>query len=514
MVPEPSLSVVVAASEAVRATRSRRAKVRHLAEALGAVDPSERAIAVSYLAGEPRQDRLGVGWATVRDTAAIPAEGSSLDLATVDATLGEIAAEAGEGSTARRRALLDGLFAAATEPEQDFLRRLLLRELRQGSTDGLMTEAVAVASGAPLDLVRRAIMVGGDLVGAAMIALEDGEPGLARVRLAVLQPLQPMLASTAAGLDEVFADGDGAGPAMSVEAKLDGARIQVHRLGKEIRVFTRNLNDATGRLPDVVARVAELPLTSAILDGEAVALGPDGRPLPFQATMARFGTGLRADRSPVRRPLSPRFFDVIHLDGEDLIDRPLEQRLAALDSLPGELVIDRVVTADLSTAADFTERVLAAGHEGVMVKRLDAPYAAGVRGGAWLKVKPVHTLDLVVLAVEWGSGRRQGWLSNLHLGARDPAGGFVMLGKTFKGLTDAMLTWQTEHLLGLETGRHGNVVEVRPELVVEVALDGVQASPRYPGGVALRFARVKGYRPDKSPDDADTIDTVVTLLPG
>jgi DNA ligase-1 len=299
---------------------------------------------------------------------------------------------------------------------------------------------------------------------------------------------------------------------MSVEAKLDGARVQVHRLGDEIRVFTRNLNDATERLPDVVAVVAALPVSSVILDGEALALDAAGRPLAFQATMSRFGTGPPVDPAG-RRPLVPRFFDVIHLDGEDLIDRPLEHRLRALDSLPGDLLVDRVVTADVATAQRFTERVLAAGHEGVMVKRLDAPYAAGVRGAAWLKVKPVHTLDLVVLAVEWGSGRREGWLSNLHLGARDPDGGFVMLGKTFKGLTDAMLVWQTEHLLGLETSRHGHVVEVRPELVVEIALDGVQASPRYPGGVALRFARVKGYRPDKSPDEADTIETVLAMLP-
>jgi DNA ligase-1 len=410
--------------------------------------------------------------------------------------------------------LLDALFASATEAEQDFLRRLLLRELRQGSTEGLMTEAVARASGAPIDLVRRAIMVGGDLVQGAAIALDQGETGLAKIGLEVLRPIQPMLASTAADVEAAFAgQADGGPAAMSVEAKLDGARVQVHRLGDEIRVFTRNLNDATERLPDVVAVVAALPVSSVILDGEAIALDSSGRPLAFQATMSRFGTGAPATDPAGRRPLVPRFFDVIHLDGEDLIDRPLEDRLTALDSLPGDLLVDRVVTADVATAQRFTERVLAAGHEGVMVKRLDAPYAAGVRGAAWLKVKPVHTLDLVVLAVEWGSGRREGWLSNLHLGARHPDGGFVMLGKTFKGLTDAMLAWQTEHLLGLETARHGHVVEVRPELVVEIALDGVQVSPRYPGGVALRFARVKGYRPDKRPDEADTIETVLALLP-
>jgi DNA ligase-1 len=511
MATGPSLAAVVAASDAVRATRSRKAKVERLAETLRAVDRSERAIAVAYLAGEPRQDRLGAGWATVRGIDAAPNAFPTLTLGAVDATLAEVAAVSGAGSTSRRQALLDGLFASATEAEQDFLRRLLLRELRQGSTEGLMTEAVALAAGVPIDLVRRAIMVGGDLVQGAAVALDEGEAGLAEIELQVLRPIQPMLASTATDVEAAFAgQADGASIAMSVEAKLDGARVQVHRLGDEIRVFTRNLNDATERLPDVVAVVAALPVSSVILDGEAIALDAAGRPLAFQATMSRFGT---ATDPAGRRPLVPRFFDVIHLDGEDLIDRPLEHRLTALDSLPGDLLVDRVVTADVAIAERFTERVLAAGHEGVMVKRLDAPYAAGVRGAAWLKVKPVHTLDLVVLAVEWGSGRREGWLSNLHLGARDPDGGFVMLGKTFKGLTDAMLVWQTEHLLGLETSRHGHVVEVRPELVVEIALDGVQASPRYPGGVALRFARVKGYRPDKSPDEADTIETVLAMLP-
>ena len=515
MASGPSLSTVVAASDAVRATRSRKAKVERLAETLRSVDPSERAIAVAYLAGEPLQDRLGAGWATVRGIDARPSATTTLTLSAVDAILTEVAAVSGDGSTSRRKVLLDGLFASATDVEQDFLRRLLLRELRQGSTQGLMSEAVAQVSGAPIDLVRRAVMLGGDLAQVAAVALDKGAAGLAGVELTVLRPIQPMLASTAAGIEEAFAgQGDGLATAMSVEAKLDGARIQVHRLGGEIRVYTRNLNDATERLPEVVAIVAALPVTAAILDGEALALGADGRPLAFQATMARFGTDTPVDDPAARPTLVPRFFDVIHLDGEDLIDRPLEHRLGALDSLPDELLVERVVTADVGTAARFTERVLAAGHEGVMVKRLDAPYAAGMRGAAWMKVKPVHTLDLVVLAVEWGSGRREGWLSNLHLGARDPEGGFVMLGKTFKGLTDAMLTWQTEHLLGLETARHGHVVEVLPELVVEVAFDGVQASPRYPGGVALRFARVKGYRPDKRPDEADTIDTVLALLPG
>ena len=505
---EASFAVVVAASESLRTTRSRKAKVAMLVEALTSIDRTEQAIAVAYLAGEPRQDRLGVGWATLAALDVPPAQAARLTLTEVDRTLDAIAATAGPGSVERRRELLDTLFAAATEAEQDFLRRLVLRELRQGSTAGLMTEAVAVTSGAPLDLVRRAAMISGDLVEAAITALTRGAPGLAEIRLEVMRPLQPMLAATADSVATAFATDGGA--ERSVEVKLDGARIQVHRHGDEVRIYTRNLNDATDRLPEVVELVRHLPVRSVILDGEAITFDGAGRPLPFQATMSRFGTG--GDDAGSERPLTPRFFDIIHRDGVDLLDRPLSERLNALDTLPAELLVERLVTADPAAAAAFTEEALAAGHEGVMVKRLDAPYEAGTRGGAWLKVKPVHTLDLVVLGVEWGSGRREGWLSNLHLGARDRDGGFVMLGKTFKGLTDAMLAWQTERLLALETSRRGHVVEVRPELVVEVAFDGVQASPRYPGGVTLRFARVKGYRPDKSAADADTIESVVAML--
>ncbi|MBA2336763.1 MAG: ATP-dependent DNA ligase [Acidimicrobiia bacterium] len=507
---EPSLATVVAASAAVAGTRSRRAKVAFLADALASIDPADRPIAVSYLAGEPRQDRLGVGWATVAAIEVAAAGEPTLRLGAVDGTLASVAAASGPGSTARRRDLLDGLFAAATADEQEFLKRLLMRDLRQGSTAGLMAEAVAAVSATPLALVRRAAMISGDLVEAASIAFEAGRAGLEAVRLRVLRPIQPMLAQTADTLEAAFPSDQ----PMSVEAKLDGARIQVHRHGGHTRIFTRNLNDVTDRLPEIVAQVDALAVEAVILDGEAIALGPTARPLPFQATMSRFGSSVDSETERTRRPLAPRFFDIIHLDGEELLDRPLGDRLAALDTLPGDLLVDRVVTSDLAEATAFTQQALDAGHEGVMVKRLDAAYEAGMRGGAWLKVKPVRTLDLVVLAVEWGSGRRQGWLSNLHLGARHPDGGFVMLGKTFKGLTDAMLTWQTEHLLGLETGRRGNVVEVRPELVVEIAVDGVQASTRYPGGVALRFARVKGYRHDKDPAEADTIDSVIALLPG
>ena len=385
---------------------------------------------------------------------------------------------------------------------------LFLGELRQGALEGVMADAVAKAAGVPAAAVRRAAMLAGDLPSVAAAAMRDGVDGLGRFRLTPLQPITPMLAQTA---DDVSAALERFGRA-SVEWKLDGARIQVHRAGDEVRIFTRNLADITDRASEIVEAVQGLDVSALVLDGEAIALREDGRPEPFQVTMSRFGTKTdTADNA--RTPLSAFFFDCLHLDGDDLIDAPARRRLAALDAhLPPELLVPRLETDDAEAAEAFLADTLARGHEGVMVKSLDAPYEAGRRGAGWLKVKPVHTLDLVVLAAEWGHGRRRGKLSNLHLGARDPAtGDFVMLGKTFKGLTDEMLAWQTEHLLGLETRTDGHVVHVRPELVVEVAFDGVQSSPRYPGGVALRFARVKGYRPDKSPGDADTIDAVRTI---
>ncbi|MGH3066839.1 MAG: ATP-dependent DNA ligase, partial [Gaiellaceae bacterium] len=399
------------------------------------------------------------------------------------------------------------LFGAATDLEQRFLSSLLIGELRQGALEGVMVDAVAEAAGIPAAGVRRAAMLAGDLPTIAEAALIQGRDGLAKFRLTPLRPVKPMLAQTA---DDVAEALERVGARAAVEWKLDGARIQVHRVGDEVRVFTRNLADITDRIPDLVEPILAFRVESLILDGEAIALRGDGRPLPFQVTMSRFGTKAVVDDPSGTTPLSAFFFDCLHIDGEDLIDRPARDRVSLLDDrLPRELVVPRVETGELAAAQAFLEDALARGHEGVMVKSLDATYEAGRRGAGWLKVKPAHTLDLVVLAAEWGHGRRRGKLSNLHLGARDAAsGGFVMLGKTFKGMTDEMLAWQTEHLQSLETSRDGIVVYVRPELVVEIAFDGVQTSARYPGGVALRFARVKGYRPDKSAAEADTIETV------
>jgi DNA ligase-1 len=413
---------------------------------------------------------------------------------------------------AERRQLLGELMARAGEAEHRFLVRLLSGDLGQGALAGVMTEAIARAAAVPATAVRRALMLRGDLGAVAEIALTDGETGLAAQHLQVGRPLQPMLAQTAADLGAAF---ERVHPA-AVEWKLDGARVQVHRDGGDVAVFTRTLDDVTARVPEIVEAALALDVRSIVLDGEAIALKPDGRPHPFQVTASRFGSRRDVDALRAAVPLTAAFFDVLHADGEDLLDRPGAERIATLDAVvPEPLRVPRLVADDAEAAGGVLRDALAHGHEGVMVKALDAPYEAGRRGAGWLKVKPSHTLDLVVLAAEWGHGRRRGWLSNLHLGARDPAGGFVMLGKTFKGLTDKMLAWQTDRLLELEVARDAHVVHVRPELVVEVAFDGVQTSPRYPGGMALRFARVKRHRPDKSAAEADTVDTVRAIhVPG
>jgi DNA ligase 1 len=498
------LAELTATSDAVREERARTAKVARLAEALRRMSPAEVAVGVSYLSGELRQRQTGVGWRSLRDLPA-PAAQPTLELVEVDAACARMAALAGPGSQAARREALAALMGRATEAEQRFLRALLTGELRQGAQEGVVVEAVAKAAEVPRDAVRRALMLSGNLGLVAAAAREGGAGALAAVGLEVGRPIQPMLAAPG---DDVGVALERTGPA-AVEYKLDGARLQVHRRGEEVLAFTRSLDDITARVPEVVAAVLALPARELVLDGEAIALRPDGRPHPFQVTASRFGTR-RADGSV---PLTPLFFDLLHLDGEDLIDRPGSERAAALAGLvPAAGIVPRATVDDAAAAGDVLDAALAAGHEGVLVKALDAPYAAGRRGAGWLKVKPRHTLDLVVLAAEWGHGRRRGWLSNLHLGARDPAGGgFVMLGKTFKGLTDAMLAWQTEHLLGLEVARDDWAVHVRPELVVEIAFDGVQTSPRYPGGVALRFARVLHHRPDKRAAEADTLDAVLAV---
>ena len=503
------LSVVVDTSRAVAATRSRTAKIEALATLLAQCAPEEIPIAVGLLTGEPRQGRIGVGWSTLssaRTGAGAAAEIPSVSVAEIDETIARIAATSGAGSAGARQAILAALLGRMTEDEADFVVRLLTGELHQGALAGLMADAIARAAEVPAAAVRRAAMLGGDLAETAQRALAGGAAALAEVHLEVLRPVQPMLAASAANVGEAIA----ATGLASVEWKLDGARIQVHRNGDAVRVFTRNLNDVTARLPEVVEVARSFAARTFVLDGETIGVADDALPRRFQDTMSRFG---RDDATSHSLTLAAFFFDILHLDGADLLDRPLAERAAILAALVGEWRVPAIETDDAAVADAFLGDALATGHEGVMVKALDSTYDAGRRGASWRKVKPVRTLDLVVLAAEWGHGRRRGWLSNLHLGARDPdTDGFVMVGKTFKGLTDELLTWQTERLQELATERDDHVVHVRPELVVEIALDGVQVSTRYAGGVALRFARVRGYRPDKSAADADTIDAVRALL--
>lgn len=506
------LAEVVAAAETVAATSSRLAKVAALAALLRGLDASEIAPTVGFLTASPRQGRLGVGWRSLNDLETAHAADPTLTVLDVDATLDRLAAADGAGSVATRRGELISLSERATAAEWDFVARVLLGELRTGALEGVLLDAIGKASERDAVVVRRAAMLSGDLGATAVVALTRSADDLADVGLEVGRPVMPMLASTAGSATEALAAVTGAA---SVEYKLDGARIQVHRDGDDVRVYTRSLADITHRVPELVEAVRQLPAQRVILDGETLSLDEDGGPRPFQDTMSRFGS----DTDPTRL-LRPWFFDILHLDGRDLIDEPLSVRLELLAQAVGGARMPGVVTDDPARAEEFSREALAAGHEGVMVKALDSVYAAGRRGKSWLKVKPVLTFDLVVLAVEWGSGRRTGQLSNLHLGARDPdgafgePGGFVMVGKTFKGLTDALLKWQTDHFPTIETHRSAYAVHVRPETVVEIAIDGVQRSTRYPGGVALRFARVKGYRPDKGPADADTIDSLRALLRG
>lgn len=503
---------VAATSADVGGTSSRLAKVAHIAELLrrAAPDPELVSIIVSWLSGELRQRQIGVGWASLRSRPPA-ASHPTLTVRAVDATFSEIGAVSGKGSQARRAELVAGLFAAATETEQTFLLRLMSGELRQGALAGIMADAVARAAGIPAVAVQRAAMLGGDLPAAAAAGLTGGAVALEAFTLRVGQPVGPMLAQTATSVADAL---ERHGGTTIFEAKLDGARVQIHRAGDQVTVYTRSLDDVTARLPEVVEATLALPVSEFIADGEAIALRPDNRPHRFQITASRFGRSVDVAAAQLAQPLSVFFFDILHRDGVDLLDAPTTDRLAALDALvPPAQRVDRLVTSDPAAATDFLDATLAAGHEGVMAKAPGAPYQAGRRGAGWLKVKPVHTLDLVVLAVEWGSGRRRGKLSNIHLGARDPAtGGFVMLGKTFKGMTDAMLDWQTARFTELAVGgTDGHVVVVRPEQVVEIAFDGLQESSRYPGGLALRFARVVRYRDDKSPAEADTIDTVRAL---
>jgi DNA ligase-1 len=507
-----TLAELARLSDTVAATRSRLEKTRLLAAAIGALEPAEREIGVAWLAGVLPRGRLGLGPASIRALRAIaPAAAPELTLVDADARLEALRALAGKGSAARRQAALQDLFARATAEEQSFLARLLLDELRQGALEGVMADALAAAAGVPAAEVRRATMLAGALAPVAVAALAGGRDALAAFRLRLYEPLSPMLASPTADIDTAL----GALGTAILEYKIDGARTQIHKGDAGVRIYSRTGRDVTESLPEIAAAVAAARARSLILDGEVIALHASGRPRAFQDTMRRFGrkTDVEANRSEL--PLTLFCFDCLHADGDDLIDRPATERAERLAAaLPAELIVPREITSDVATARRFLERALAAGHEGVMAKAPDSAYEAGNRGASWLKIKVAHTLDLVVLAAEWGSGRRSGRLSNLHLGARDPAGGFVMLGKTFKGLTDEMLERQTQALGRLATSTDGYVVHVRPELVVEIAFNELQTSRRYPGGLALRFARVLRYRDDKTAADADTIETVRAIAAG
>lgn len=508
------LEELVQTSSAVAATSGRLDKVAQLAALLSRVSPEEVPIAIGFLIGFPRQGKLGVGWAAVAAAREHePATEATLELSDVDRTFDRLKAVKGKNAASERSRLVAELFACARPDEQQFLGALLIGEVRQGALEGVLADAIAKAARVAPDRVRRAVMMAGDLGAVAGAVLgPEGAAALDAYRLELFRPAQPMLADSAESVSDAM---DTSAGATSVEWKLDGARIQVHRREGRVAVYTRNLNDVTERVPEVVEAVLALPVRELILDGEVIALTPDGRPLAFQDTMRRFGRRLDVGALRAELPLTPFFFDVLFHDGESLVDRPLSERLERLEGIAlASLRVPRIVATEPGLASGFQADAIARGHEGVIVKALSAPYAAGRRGAAWLKVKTARTLDLVVLAVEWGSGRRKGWLSNLHLGARDPATGeFVMLGKTFKGMTDEILKWQTTELLAREVRREGHIVHVRPELVVEIAFNEVQRSSQYPGGVTLRFARVKGYRPDKQPSAADTIDAVRAFLP-
>jgi len=475
------LNVLVTTSNQVAATSGRLAKITMLADLLKQASPDEIELAIAYLSGTIRQSKIGVGWATLQKAKTHVATSASLQLRDVDETLEKIATTSGKGSAGEKQRLLGDLFSQATAEEQDFLFRLLTGELRQGALEGIMVEAVARARDLPARDVRRAVMLAGDLG-----AVAKGEIGSFKIEL--FRPIKPMLAKTANDVDEALAEG-----ATAFEYKLDGIRVQVHKRGDEVRVFSRTLNDITTELPRVVEVTKGIDIHEVILDGEAVVLSAANRPVRFQDTMKGLSGAV------------PFFFDVLYVDGRSMLDQPYVVRTKLL---PEAHRPPRLVTADAKQAQDFFDAAIAAGQEGLMAKGLESKYEAGRRGAAWFKVKKANTLDLVVLAAEWGHGRRHGKLSNLHLGARDPSGGFIMLGKTFKGMTDELLAWQTKRLQEIETHREGITVYVRPELVVEIAFNGLQDSPHYPGGLALRFARMIRYRDDKKPEDADTIETV------
>jgi DNA ligase-1 len=506
------LASVVETSRLVTDTSKRLEKIGLLAELLRQLKGLEIEIVVLFLSGQTRQGRIGVGYAALGlftgDARHSPAACPSLGILEVDAILESITGTSGSGSQRRRMELLGTLFSRATEAEQQFLMGLIAGELRQGALEGIMAEAVAKAVGLPPERVRRAAMMAGDIARVARAALEQGDTGLEQYDVQLFRPIQPMLAQSANDVGEALASIEEA----ALEYKMDGARVQVHKSGDDVRVYSRSLKDVTSAIPEVVEVARALLAKDLILDGEVISLLPDQRPQPFQITMRRFGRKLDVERMRQELPMTPFWFDLLYLNGSPLLDEPQARRFGALSELSRKHLIPHTVTNDPRAADEFLEQALERGHEGIMAKAIDAKYAAGARGASWMKVKRARTLDLVILAAEWGNGRRKGWLSNLHLGARDTQkGGFAMLGKTFKGLTDEMLSWQTLHLLGLEIGRDSYTVYVKPELVVEIAFNEIQASPRYVSGLALRFARVRRYRTDKTAAEADTFDTVQRL---
>jgi DNA ligase 1 len=502
------LADLVATSQRVGATSGRLAKIRELAAFLRALAPEEIETGAHYLSGEIPQGRIGIGYATLRTAAGnAPASEAGISLAEADSALTALAAIRGAGSTAARAAALARLFARATRDEQQFLLRLLTGELRQGALAGVMVDAIAAAAELPVALVRRAAMYSQSLGAVARVSLLEGAAGLAGFHLQLFSPVSPMLAQTAADVEEALQVLPGE---VAFEWKMDGARIQVHKVDSEVHIYTRNLNEVTDAIPEIVERVRALPVRTVVLDGEAIAFDAAGRPHPFQVTMRRFGRKLNVEESRARLPIRAFYFDCLHFEDRSIEDQPTSARVdALLKAVPAEELVPRLITDSAAAAREFYDAALAAGHEGLMAKSLSTAYEAGNRGAGWLKIKRAHTLDLVVLAAEWGHGRRTGKLSNLHLGALDPATGrYVMLGKTFKGLTDVMLDWQTREFLARETHRDQWTVYVRPELVVEIAFSDLQESKRYPGGLALRLARVKRYREDKRSSDADNMESV------
>jgi DNA ligase-1 len=500
------LADIVDTSGKVGATSKRLEKIGLLAGLLRRLRPEEIETAVSYLSGATRQGRIGIGYATLRDAASTASEQPTLELLDLDRTLEQISHTQGPGSDQSKRQLLSSLFAHATREEQQWITRLLAGEVRQGALEGIMLDALSKATGISGERIRRAAMMGGGSAAIAHAALEHGEAGLAQFDVQLFRPVQPMLAQTAEDISEALDElGDAA-----LEYKFDGARVQAHKSGDEVVLYSRGSNDVTAAVPEVVAAVRALPAHDLILDGEVLSLTSEGRPQPFQVSMRRFGRKLDVDPLLTELPMTPFWFDVLYLNGASLVDQPQSIRFDEITRLvQPENIVPHLATANAHEAEEFLEQALAQGHEGVMAKSRAAGYAAGARGASWLKVKQARTLDLVILAAEWGNGRRQGWLSNLHLGARDTEkGGFAMLGKTFKGLTDEMLSWQTQEFLKREIGRDKYTVYLRPELVAEIAFNEIQVSPRYASGLALRFARVKRYRTDKTAADSDTFQTV------